>query len=354
MTRPVDAVRSAVRSALSETGAAGAESDGVRLALVACSGGPDSLVLAVALAHVAPTIGWRAGAVIVDHQLQPGSADVTRAAAQVCRDRGLDPVLTRAVSVTGPGGPEAAARHARYRAISAVAASCGAVAVLTGHTADDQAETVLLGLARGSGARSLSGMSRVTRVPGDHGEVGSRPLLVRPLLGLNRATINAAAVDWDLHPWRDPHNSDPAFTRSRVRHEVIPLLQDVLGPGVVAALARSSDLLRQDADALDTIAALQREQFADDLAAGGDGESSTVVGRAPHLADLTPAVRRRIIRLCARETGVPMGSLTAGHVESLDALVTQWHGQGAVALPGGFEGVRRCGTLVIQPAPKGP
>ena len=178
------------------------------LVLAACSGGADSLALAAALAHEAPRRGLRAGGVTVDHGLQPGSAQRARHVAAVLTGLGLDPVCTVPVHVAagpGAGGLEAAARGARYQALDEAARSTGARAVLLGHSLDDQAETVLLGLARGSGPRSLRGM------PARRGHYR------RPLLGVSRATLRAACEAAGLQPWDDPHNADPAFARAEGR-----------------------------------------------------------------------------------------------------------------------------------------
>ncbi len=174
-------------------------------------------------------------------------------------DLGLSPALSVRVAVAGPGGadgyqgPEAAARSARYAALAAAARRAGAapggVWIMLGHTLDDQAETVLLGLARGSGARSLAGMSP---------QAGR---YLRPLLRIRRAQTAAACTALGLPPWDDPHNCDPAFTRVRVRRELMPALATALGPGVAEALARTADLLRADADALDAIAAAETDKL---------------------------------------------------------------------------------------------
>ena len=214
--------------------------------LAACSGGPDSLALAAALAFVAPRAGLRAGAVTVDHGLQEGSADRAAAVAAVLGGLGLDPVRAVAVTVDGGGGPEAAARTARYAALEAAAADLGATAVLLGHTLDDQAETVLLGLARGSGARSLAGMPP------------RRGIFLRPLLGLRRQVTTGACAALDLAPWADPHNADRRFARVRVRLDALPALEAALGPGVAEALARTADQLRDDAEVLEQIASSER------------------------------------------------------------------------------------------------
>ena len=215
------------------------------LALAACSGGADSLALAAALAHVAPRLGLRCGGVTVDHGLQDGSDAHAARVARTLGAMGLDPVRRVRVTVDGlpgAGGPEAAARQARYTALDQVAHETGAAVVLLGHTLDDQAETVLLGLARGSGARALAGMP------------ARRGRFRRPLLGLSRATLREACLAQRLDPWDDPHNSDPSFTRVRVRHQVLPVLEEALGPGVAGALARSASQLSADCEALDAIA----------------------------------------------------------------------------------------------------
>jgi len=310
----VAAVRLAVRRCLADLDADASTGP----VLVACSGGPDSVALAAATAFEAPRAGRPAGAVTVDHGLQAGSAERAAALADHLRRLGLDPVEVATVEVGSAGGPEAAAREARYHALDEAADRHGAAAVLLGHTLDDQAETVLLGLARGSGPRSLAGMP------------ASRGRFVRPLLGLDRATVRAAARASTLPVWDDPHNADPAFARARVRDEVLPVLEKALGPGVPEALARTAALARADADALDGWAAT-----AYDEALAGPGVLA--VGT---LAGLPPAVRSRVLRRAALAAGAPGTDLTAGHVAELDRLVTDWHGQGPLHLPGGVRADR--------------
>jgi tRNA(Ile)-lysidine synthase len=290
--------------------------------LVAVSGGADSLALLAATAFEAPKQSVRALAVTVDHGLQPGSADQAAAVLKQAAQLGVE-ALAVEVEVAAAGGPEAAARTARYAALQEVAAREGAVAVLLGHTLDDQAETVLLGLARGSGARSLAGMREVNG------------LLRRPFLALRRATTEAACEAQRLQPWHDPMNDDPAFTRVRVRTQVLPSLELALGPGVAEALARTAEQLAQDSDALDSWAATV---LADQR--GLDVEL---------LAALPAAVRGRVLRLAALAAGVPGGSLGSTHVRELDRLVTDWHGQGPVALPGAVSATRDCGRLLLSP-----
>ncbi|MFJ1901344.1 MULTISPECIES: tRNA lysidine(34) synthetase TilS [unclassified Streptomyces] len=299
------------------------------LVLVACSGGADSMALASALAFEARKLPVRAGGITVDHGLQDGSD--TRATEVVGRLTAmeLDPVEAVAVRVGHDGGPEAAARDARYAALDAAAERHGAAAVLLGHTRDDQAETVLLGLARGSGIRSLSGMAAASGPAGRYR---------RPFLQLDRQTARKACLVQSLTVWDDPHNIDPAYTRSRLRHEGLPALEKALGKGVVEALARTAQLSRDDADALDT------------WAAEADRDVRDEAGRleCAKLCVLPPAVRRRVLRRAAIEAGSPAGSLFARHIEEVDRLITGWRGQQAINLPGRVEALRQGGRLVIR------
>ena len=285
---------------------------------VAVSGGADSLALAAALAWVAPRLGLRAGAVTVDHRLQEGSDRRAAAVARSCGDLGLDPVTLETVSVGRRGGPEAAAREARYAALDRAADAMGAHVVLLGHTLDDQAETVLLGLARGSGSRSLAGMAERTG------------RYVRPFLGLRREDTRTACRALGLTPWDDPHNTDRGYARVRVRREALPALEAALGPGVAESLARTAHLVRADADALDDWA-----KSVDSLAVSD-------------LLALPSAVRTRVIRAAAVAAGAPAGALSSVHIGELDRLVTNWHGQKPVSLPGGLVGARECDTLVFR------
>jgi tRNA(Ile)-lysidine synthase len=349
----VAATRLAVRRGLAGQAAPEGPAPG-DLVLVACSGGADSLALAAAVAFEAPRAGLRAGGVVVDHGLQPGSAEVAASVVETMASLGLDPALRVSVRVAGPGdpdgyaGPEAAARSARYAALDQTAVAAGAAVVALGHTLDDQAETVLLGLARGAGARSLAGM------PGHSGRY------LRPLLGLRRAQTQAACAALGLKPWDDPQNCDPAFTRSRVRHELLPALEAALGPGVTEALARTARLLRADADALDELAAAAAariraagEQDPSGPPRSGPNSAGLPSGPVPdgwpvrELAAEPAAVRHRILRLAALAAGCPAGALSERHIASLDELVTSWRGQRWTDLPGGIRCHRRYGRLLF-------
>ena len=311
-------VRGAVRPALAAAAAG-------RPVLVACSGGADSLALAAAVAFEAPRAGVPAGAVTVDHGLQDGSAGRAEQTADLLRNLGLTPVSVLRVDVGRSGGPEGAARSARYEALAAAGHDA---TVALGHTLDDQAETVLLGLGRGSGPRSVAGMV-------EHRSDGGVTWW-RPLLGVRRATTRAACAALELPVWDDPWNTDPAYTRVRLRTEVLPLLDEVLGGGVAPALARTADLLREDLDALDDLA---RAELARRSADGGLP--------ARQVAGLPAAVRRRVLRGWLRAAAVP--DLQAVHLAAVDALLIRWRGQGRVDLPGGAGVVRASGTLVLLP-----
>ena len=316
--------RRAVRTAL-----AGASLTPGALVLVGLSGGADSLALAAAAAFEAPRAGFRAGAVVVDHALQPGSDRVAADAAQQAAQLGLDPVVVERVTVDAPGaGPEAAARAARYAAFDRALEATGAERVLLGHTLDDQAETVLLGLARGSGPSSLRGM-----LP-DTGR------LLRPFLGIRRETTRAFCADSGLGHWDDPHNDDPSYTRVRVRNAVLPVLERELGPGVAEALARTAEQLREDDEALDGLAL----EWAQELVSQTDDGAVALDVRG--LAADPPALRQRIIRLVvSAEFGI---SLSRTHTLAVAELITDWHGQKPLSLPG-VRVVRQNGLLTFHP-----
>ena len=324
--------------------------------LVACSGGPDSLALAAVAAYFARRghVDGRpvsVGAVVVDHQLQPGSAGVAATTARMLEDLGLAPVQIRTVDVASTGmGPEAAARDARHAALEAAADETGATVILLGHTLDDQAEQVLLGLARGSGTRSLAGMRP------------ARGRLLRPFLGLRRAdTLEICRVE-GLDPWHDPSNTDPAYARSRTRVEVLPLLEVKLGPGVAESLARTAAILQLDADYLEDVA---NDTF--DRLRQQAGEEISLPESA--LRDLAPAVRFRVIAKAAAAVGGQQPSYQ--RLLAAEALLRRQGSAGPVELPGGVSVYRlslaqllaeeapaaagvpreaaRCGKLVFRP-----
>jgi tRNA(Ile)-lysidine synthase len=307
----VAAVRLAVRRALPPGGGP---------VLVACSGGADSLALAAAARFVGSSVGL----VTVDHGMQAGSETRAADVASWAEGEGFAPVVVETVSVAGrPGGPEAAARAARYAALSGAAERVGAATVLLGHTRDDQAETVLLALARGAGPRGLAGMPV------------RKGVFVRPLLDVSRAETREACAALKLVPWDDPHNVDPAYARSRVRGSVMPTLVAALGPAVVANLARSAGQIGADNAVMESLASAAFAQAA-------RGEALDI----SDLFEMMPGIRARVLHLWCQRLGAGGADLSHRHVVALDALITQWHGQGAVHLPGGILVARRQGALV--------
>lgn len=312
--------------------------------LVACSGGSDSLALAVgayAVCRRAGAVG-RLGAVVVDHGLQAGSAAVAATARDLLVSIGYPPQqvrVNRVVVEPGAGrglGPEAAARTARYAAFEqAVAGWPAGSEVLLAHTRDDQAETVLLGIVRGSGTRSLAGIA------------ARRGPYVRPLLALGRADLRACCTENGLAWWDDPANDDEHFARVRIRRTILPLLEQAFGGdgAVSAALVRTAALARVDADFLDAMAeAAEDDVVVPGAAEGADGHADAEMLDCAEVAILPEALRGRVVRRWlvrrgAREPG-------AGHVAAVCSLVTDWHGQKAIDVPG-VRVVRRDGRLLV-------
>ena len=315
MTTAVPAVRNAVRTWL-ENFEAG---DTI---LVAVSGGADSLALAHALSIEAKKFVISVIGVTIDHQLQGQSGAQAEKVQMQLKEFGLNCIIKK-VSVDLQDGLEASARKSRYEGLQEVAKEKNAVAVFLGHTRDDQAETVLLGLARGSGTRSLSGMAHYSG------------LYIRPLLEITRIQNEQYCEELKLQFWNDPHNQNPEFSRVRVRNEALPILEKSIGPGIAEALARSAHLLRDDADALDHWA--KREEIHLDLA---DLDCS-------YLVELPRAIRTRIIRAAVYAAGAPGGTVTMEHVSAVEALICAWSGQGALNLPGGVKVERISGRLSL-------
>lgn len=316
MTRALVEIRSAVRPYLEKLSAGDS-------LLVAVSGGADSLALAAAVIAESKDLALRPFAVTIDHQLQEGSAAQAARVVEQLTSLGYTDVISRKVSVDQSSGLESGARDARYGALQEIATEVKASHIYLGHTRDDQAETVLLGLARGSGARSLSGMAAV------NGKV------IRPLLNLTRELTEQVCRDLEIEIWNDPHNLNQEFSRVRVRTRVLPVMENELGPGISQALARTAALLRDDADALDQLA---------EQAAGGLNLSDLEID---YLLLLPKAVRTRVLRKAIYAQGAPGGAITADHVASVEALITSWHGQGEVSLPGGVKVARISGRLSL-------
>lgn len=314
---PLYRVRLAIRDELSDLAAG----DKV---LVAVSGGADSMALAVGLLQEAATLTIKPIAIVINHDLQKESAAVAEHTKAKLIALGYQQVEIRKIKVEKRDGLEASARRARYEALEKFAEEVGAGAIFLGHTKDDQAETVLLGLARGSGTRSLSGMAkRIEKYR-------------RPLLAISRADTEAACKELNIEVWHDPHNQALEFKRVRARNKVLPVMESELGPGIADALSRSAKLLRDDADALDQWAA----EVFDEL----DPKDIEI----DQLLALPRAIRSRVIRKAIYLAGAPSGSISAEHIEPVEALITAWKGQGAVSLPGGVTVARISGRLSLS------
>ncbi len=277
--------------------------------MVACSGGADSLALAAAAIFEGQRAGVRVGAVIVEHGLQEITKAVAAETAELLGSLGAEPVLIKSVKVGKDGGPEAAARTARYRALEQIDARF----LMLAHTMNDQAETVLLGLARGSGNRSLNGM---TEVSGKY---------LRPLLGISRATTEAFCNDSGLKYWVDPHNSDKKYSRVRVREDVLPLIERELGPGVVEALGRTAEQLQEDEAVLSSLA---KDYFADSVKL----RATSIEISVEDFKAMPLAIRHRVLAMALANLQAP--EFARVHILAVDELVDAWHGQKPLTLPG--------------------
>lgn len=304
-------VRRAVRETLASVNPGPNE-----LVLAAVSGGGDSLALAAALAFEAPRLNLRAGAVVVDHQLQKGSEEVAARAVKTLTELGLERVEMRKVEVQNSGlGLEGSARDARYQALEEVRHQLAASWVLLGHNLEDQAESVLLGLTRGSGLKSIAGMERVDR----------ERRLVRPLLGISRAELRQACQDQGIEYWDDPHNSDQSFKRVRIR-TLMQTMESELGPGLPGALSRTAEIASESEEFLTAEARKVMEK------AKGKGSARSVSYEVSALAEAHLAVRNKALFLIAQ--GVGAQDISRAQVLGVEELISNWHGQKMVQLSG--------------------
>jgi tRNA(Ile)-lysidine synthase len=322
LTPAIADVRRAVRDTWALAGLVSGD-----LLLIACSGGADSLALVGASVFEAERAGLELAVTVVDHGLQKGSAQVAENAASACRELGVTHVTVVRVQVdlAAGKGMEASARDVRYEALRNSQAKFNAKFVMLGHTLNDQAETVLLGLTRGSGPRSVAGMQ------------GIDGIWLRPLLVIDRATTEQFCTDSRIDFWVDPHNSDSTYTRVRIRKNVLPVMEQELGPGVASALARTANLLRQDLDFLDQLA---REQFESLSVGSATGLQLPVV----QIEKLHPAILSRVIQLSLQ---VFETTFSKTHIDAVCELVGNWHGQKELSLPG-VRVVRQDGVLVFK------
>jgi tRNA(Ile)-lysidine synthase len=296
--------------------------DSSQTILFGCSGGADSMALALALFLEAN--GTKVIPLVVDHGLQPGSAQITTQTISKLKEIGYTQIESAIAQVKITDGLEASARRARYQIFNQFIDTHQPKYFLLAHTLNDQAESVLLGLARGSGARSLSGMALENNI------------YVRPLLKISRLTTEAACHEGGVEFWSDPHNEDLRFARVRTRKNVLPNLEENLGPGITEALVRSADLLRDDADALDSFA---REYFA---------QTDPLNLSVNELERLPRAIRTRVLRLAIYQAGAPSGSLSAEHINGAEALISDWHGQKELSLPGDVKLLRNSGRITLS------
>jgi tRNA(Ile)-lysidine synthetase-like protein len=285
--------------------------------VVALSGGPDSLCLLHLLADLAPRRGWRLTAAHLDHGLRPESAaevEVVRAMA-AARAAALrtERVDTPALAAAEGGGVEAAARRARYRFLAAVAADLGGAPVAVGHTQDDQAETLLLRLARGAGSTGLAAMRPLTLLRPDAwgapDDAGPPLRVVRPLLATGRAEVEAEVARRGLTPLRDPSNADPAFARNRLRHHLLPAWQ-AFDPGIAARLARAADLLAEDEAYLEVETERAWQRLAHIARDERTRDTAVSLDRALFLAQPL-ALQRRLLRRVAATLGSGAPTLAA-------------------------------------------
>ena len=296
--------------------------DSAQPVLFGCSGGTDSMALAVAL--FMERSNTKVIPIVIDHGLQEGSAQITLQTVDRLKQIGFTQVESARAQVTMTDGLEASARRARYQLFNQFIETYQPKYFLLAHTLNDQAENVLLGLARGSGARSLAGMAVKNNI------------FVRPLLKISREVTIAACSEAGIEIWSDPHNEDLRFTRVRVRKNLLPIIEDNLGPGITEALVRSADLLRDDADALDG--------FASEYFNQADPFSLDV----KELERLPKAITTRVLRLAIYKAGAPAGSLSAEHIAAAQALISDWHGQKEVSLPGNVKLLRNSGRITLS------
>lgn len=294
--------------------------------IVAVSGGADSLLLAHCLQLEKSELALSVTAVVIDHQLQAESAYVATAAKSALQKFGIERVEIITVDVVKKDGIEADARQARYAALNSFADKVSATAIFLGHNEDDLAESVLLGLTQGAGTKSLAGMATYDG------------RYIRPLLALSREEVIAACAEAKIEYWSDPHNEDLRFTRVKIRKQVMPMLESELGPGIKSALARSARIFREDSDALD--------RLTDEIFATIADPASIEIAL---LERLPTAVRKRVIRRAAAHLGATR--ISAEHLGWVDALISQWHGQGEVALPSGVTARRESGRLALSRQP---
>lgn len=315
------------------------------LVLVACSGGRDSLALTALSAIVCASRGLRCAVVIVDHHMQAHSTEIAKEAANRCVQVGVDRkyVYLESVNVKDSGeGEESAARSARYEAIIKVANANKAAVVLLAHTANDQAETVLMGLKDSAGLEAVAGMKAITQ--------RQNVRFARPIIELTREDTTGICEDLGIAWWDDPTNGDNISKtqelcenyplRSRIRHTLMPYLSHFLKANMVTLLSKGAKLAQDD---LDYINSKVDEAYSKVTII--DENEQIVSLEAKKLEQYHPAIRRRII---ARALTALCLRFSSSHVQAIDELCTNWHGQKPFSLPNHYEASRRAKHIVIR------
>lgn len=331
----LDPASGKIRNAVGESLAAAAETGSERgpggpnrdssvpRLILAVSGGADSMALLHACAFLHRRGQIVARAVTVDHGLQGSSAAVADRVVATSESWGVPAQAVQVTVEADVAGLEAAAREARYTALEAARQAADADWILTAHTRNDQAETVLLGLMRGSGTRSLAGMSSLTG------------RLLRPLLALDRAATEASCTAQGIEVWYDPMNRDVAYARVRTRR-LLASLEAELGQPITANLARTAELCRADADFIDDRSAA--------LAAEVRGRPTISLGR---LRGLEEAILTRVVRAWLVSLGVPAQSFGAARITELSSLIRRGR-RGRLSLPGDAEVIVSRGSLIFS------
>ncbi len=313
--------------------------DGVERLVVAVSGGPDSMTLLYGLLRIGRASGSGPQLVVahLDHALRPESADDASFVAAAAANAGLEAVVERvdvaaAASAAGQN-VEATGRELRYEFLARIAAERAAEAVATGHTASDQAETVIMRLARGAGIDGLAGIAASR-------ELAPGVRLVRPLLEMSRDDVLGYCRDRDIRFLDDATNADLHRSRAFVRHELLPRLER-LSPGAAANLARAARLAEDDRKFFSLRVAEAFDEW-------GVGPGGTVSLPAAGLAALEPALRRRVLREAVRRVRGDLTRIDARHIDSIDGLLGDARIGREVVLPGGLRARRLRETLVVD------
>jgi len=314
--------------------------------LVGVSGGADSVALLLALDELirANKLKLKLHIAHVDHRLRKtASADarwVRELAARLGHEVSISRVDVKSLARLGRDNLEQSARRARYNAFARMSQKHRAATVLTAHTMDDQAETVLLNLLRGSGADGLGGIEPVRPL-----SENSKTRLARPLLSwARREDTEGYCKSLSVEVRRDEMNADESFARVRARRRLLPLMAS-FNPRVVEALARTAELLRDDSDALESAAGRLLELSV-------DGTLKRTELRVDLIAAARPALRRRALRRWLAQQRGDLRRLELVHIRAVENLLAGERGGRIVELPGGSTVARARGRLAFKAKPR--